>query len=105
LAWMLIVVTAGGDGEAGAGAVGPLELPEPPQLHDASATTIAATRLDVRMLISLLPTATTSTEARLVPGGQRPGFCGREPITARTAYCGRKEFTRFETRPSGFTPW
>jgi len=50
---MLIVVALAAAG-GGAGAVGPLlELLEPPQLHDASATTMDAARSEDRKAISL----------------------------------------------------
>jgi hypothetical protein len=49
---LIVVALAAGDG--GAGAVGPLlELLEPPQLHDASATTMDAARSEDRKAISL----------------------------------------------------
>jgi len=49
---LIVVALAAGDG--GAGAVGPLlELLEPLQLHDASATTMDAARSEDRKAISL----------------------------------------------------
>jgi hypothetical protein len=51
---LIVVALAAGDGAGAAGAVGPLLEPlEPPQLHDASATTMDAARSEDRKAISL----------------------------------------------------
>src|SRR5216684_3623409 len=92
LPWMLIVVGPA----AGAGAAGlPLEPLEPPQFHDASATTIDTARIEDLKVISLAPKATPTTHASKAGASSTKAEMLRgETDQAPMAYCGRKEFTR-----------
>ena len=61
---LIVVALAAGDGGAGAAGL-PLELLEPPQFHDASATTMDAARSEDRKAISLRKSDVSQTSKQV----------------------------------------